>query len=193
MSLLRTPPALIRYRPASGSLSSDHLGPRALRSERVIMSRSSPPIRPDAPVSPAPPDFTTHWLIQEAVPDDLVWAANDTFPALGQDSLHACRHPYAGRRRRTVSPIWPCPHGLPHWSNESAPPTPNTGFRWDSFSTLQCSRNATARVVARPPGPIRPREPSLSSRRGLSTRAFPQEGHPPRESGIATRHLRGIP
>src|SRR5262249_45139246 len=30
-----------------------------LRSERVIVSRSSPPLRPDPPVSPTPPDFTS--------------------------------------------------------------------------------------------------------------------------------------
>jgi hypothetical protein len=31
----------------------------------------------------------------------------------------------------------------------------------------RCSRYATARVLARPPGPIRPQEPALSGRRGL--------------------------
>ena len=66
---------------------------------------------------------------------------------------------------------------------------PGIGFRRVQFSTLQAVvRFATARAVARPPGPIRPGETSLSGRRGLCTRAFPQEGHPPRESGIATRH-----
>ena len=58
MSFLRITAGIISQ-PASGSLSSDHLGPRALRSERVIVSRSSPLLRPDPPVSPAPPDFTS--------------------------------------------------------------------------------------------------------------------------------------
>src|SRR5438093_15424 len=58
MSLLRITAGIISQ-PASGSLSSDHLRPGALRSERVIVSRSSPPLRPDPPVSPAPPDFTS--------------------------------------------------------------------------------------------------------------------------------------
>jgi hypothetical protein len=45
------------------------------------VSRSSPPLRPDPPVSSAPLTSPLR-LIQEAVPDNLVWAANDTFPAL---------------------------------------------------------------------------------------------------------------
>src|SRR2546428_678606 len=45
----------------------------------------------------------------------------------------------------------------------------------------------TARSVARPPGPIRPGETSLSGRRGLFYPSFPAEGHPSRESDIATR------
>jgi hypothetical protein len=112
----------VRYRPASGSLSSDHLGPRALRSERVVMSLPSSLIRPDPSVSTTPPDFPRTLVIQEASPDDLVWAAAETFPALGQYSIHACHHLYAGRRSRSISPMSPCPHRLPHQTNESAPP-----------------------------------------------------------------------
>jgi acetyl esterase/lipase len=41
-----------------------------------------------------------HRLIQEAGPDNVVWAANDTFPALGQCSFPTCRHLYARRRIR---------------------------------------------------------------------------------------------
>ncbi len=104
------PPADYRwhYQPArSGSLSSDHLGPRALRSERFIMPahlRSYGPMRQSRPH----PLTSPHRLIQEAAPDDLVWAANDTFPALGQHSFHACGHLYAGRRSRAISPLGPC-------------------------------------------------------------------------------------
>jgi hypothetical protein len=60
-------------------------------------------MRPDPPVSTAPPDFPRTLVIQEALPDDLVWAAADTFPALGQHSFHACHHLYAGRRNRSIS------------------------------------------------------------------------------------------
>jgi hypothetical protein len=123
------------------------------------------------------------------VPDDLVWAANDTFPALGQHSFHACHHLYAGGRGRSITPMSPCPRRLPHQTNESAPPQSRprllSAGRFDASLSV---RFATARVVARPPGPIRPEETSLSGRRGLYTRAFPQEDHPPHESGVATRH-----
>lgn len=108
--------------PAPGHYS-DHLDPRALRFERVIMSLPSSLLRPDPPVSTPPPDFPRTLVIQEAVPDDLVWAAAETFPALGQPSFYACHHLYAGRRNRSISPMSPCSHGLPHCLNESAPPT----------------------------------------------------------------------
>jgi hypothetical protein len=146
-------------------------------------------IRPDPPVSTAPPDFPSTLVIQEASPDDLVWAAIEAFPALGQRSVHACRHLYVGRRSRSISPMSPCSRRLPHQANESAPPQSRprllSGGRFDASTSV---RLATARAVARPPGPIRPGETSLSGRRGLSTRAFPREGRPPRESDIATRH-----
>lgn len=74
-----------------------------------------PPIfamRPDPPVSTTPPDFPRSLVIQEAMPDDLVWAVADTFPALGQHSFHPCRHLYAGGRSRSISPMSPCSHGL---------------------------------------------------------------------------------
>ena len=99
----------------------DHLGPRALCSERVMVSRSSLPLRPDPPVSTTPPDFPSS-VIQEALPDNLVWAASDTFPALGQYSFHTCRHLYAGRRSRPYPRTATLLHGLPHQNSESAPP-----------------------------------------------------------------------
>jgi hypothetical protein len=55
------------------------------------------------------------WLYRRPSPDDPVWAAAETFPALGQHSFHTCRHLYAGRRSRSISPMSPCSHRLhPH-------------------------------------------------------------------------------
>ncbi len=45
-----------------------------------------------------PPISQGHWLYGRSVPDDLVWAALETFPALGQRSFLACHRPYAERR-----------------------------------------------------------------------------------------------
>ncbi len=189
MSLLRTLPALSGTRPASGSLSSDHLGPRALRSERVIVSRSSTPIRPDPPGSVAPPDFPRSLVIQEALPDDLVWAAAESFPALGQHSFHPCRHLYAGGRNRSISPMSPCSHSLPQFLTESAPsssrPRLLSGLRFDAsnsdrsrYGPRGCSPSWTdptwRDIALRPPRTF--------------ARAFSQKGHPACESSIATRH-----
>ena len=168
--------------------NSNHLDPRALGSERVIMSLPSPLLRPDAPVSTTPPDFPSSLVIQEALPDDLVWAVADTFPALGQYSFHACRHLYAGRRSRSLSPMSPCSHRLPQQSSESAPPPPPTSASVGvHFSTLSvfASLRPTWLLALLDRSDL---ETGLSGRRGPSTRAFPQGGHPPRESGIATRH-----
>jgi len=120
-TLLRIAAGVIS-RPASGHYRN-HLDPRALRSRRVMLSLPSTLLRPDPPVSAAPPDFPRTLVIQEALPDDLVWAAAETFPTLGQHSVHACHHLYAGRRNRSLSPMRPCSYRLPHCLNESAPPT----------------------------------------------------------------------
>ena len=63
-----------------------------------------------------------HRLIQEAVPDTLVWAANDTFPALGQGLFPTCRHLSAGRRLRALAPPGDPAPGPSHQTSESAPP-----------------------------------------------------------------------
>ena len=93
-------------------------------------------IRPDPPVSTAPPDFPRTLVIQEALPDDLVWAASETFPALGQCSFHTCRHLYAGRRSRSISPMSPCSRRLPHQTSESAPPQSRPRLLSGGISTL---------------------------------------------------------
>src|SRR5262249_6588172 len=53
-----------------------------------------------------------YWLYPRSVPDDLVWAARESVPALGQCSFSTCRHPYAERRSGSCSPVifrshWP--------------------------------------------------------------------------------------
>jgi hypothetical protein len=136
MSLLRTPPALVRYRPASGSLSSDHLGPRALRSGRVMLSLPSTLSGPIRQSRPHPLTSQEHWLYRRSSPDDLVWAAIETFPALGQCSFHTCRHLYAGRRSRSISPMSPCSRRLPHQTSESAPPQSRPRLLSGGISTL---------------------------------------------------------
>jgi hypothetical protein len=119
-----------------------------------VPPRSSAPIRPSRRL---PPLSQNHWLYRGALPATLLWAANDTFPALGSCSFLTCRHPSAERRSEaSQSPL--AAHGFPPQNMESAPLFPLTSAPVRALlTTLQCSLHATARKVAGPPGLLRPR------------------------------------
>ena len=115
---------------------------------------SSDPIRQSRRLPPLSQD---HWLYRGALPATLLWAANETFPALGSCSFLTCRHPYAERRSEA-----PQSHlaslGLSPQNTESAPLSSLTPAAVRALlTTLQCSLYATARKVACPPGLVRPR------------------------------------
>jgi hypothetical protein len=96
-------------------------------------------------------------LYCRSVPDDLVWAVGETFPALGQCSFPTCRHPYAERRREGPQSALAA-RGLPPQNTASAPLLPPTPVSVGALlTTLQCSLDAMARKVAGPPGRVRPR------------------------------------
>ena len=59
------------------------------------------PIRQSRPL---PLPSQVHWLCRRPLPYDLVWAATETFPALGQCSFHTCHNLYAGRKSRAHFP-----------------------------------------------------------------------------------------
>ena len=152
-----------------------------------IVSCSSPPLRPDPPVSPAPPDFTSSAYTGGRA-RRLGLGCERHLPCFGSALPPRVRPPLRREEKQVHIPAesllpWPSSHN--HGVSSS---TPDIGFRRDSLSTLLSVRFAAARVIARSPGPIRPGETLLSGRRELCTRAFPREGHPSRESGIATRH-----
>jgi len=52
--------------------------------------------------SPCLPKFVGY--AEASLPYDLVWAATETFPALGQCSFHTCHNLYAGRKSRPHFP-----------------------------------------------------------------------------------------
>jgi hypothetical protein len=58
-----------------------------------------------------PPISQDHWLYRGSLPDDLIWAVSETFPALGQRSFPTCHPPYAGRRSGCICPGLPQPQG----------------------------------------------------------------------------------
>ena len=96
------------------------------------------------------------WLYRRSGPDDQVWAAGETCPALGQCSFPTCHPPYAERRREVPQSALAA-LGLPPQNTESAPLLPPTPVSVGALlTTLQCSLHATARKVACPPGQVRP-------------------------------------
>src|SRR5262249_23584664 len=59
--------------------------------------------RPNHPIRQSqrlPRTSQGRWFYRRSVPDDLVWAAAETFPALQQRFFPPCHHPYAERRTR---------------------------------------------------------------------------------------------
>jgi hypothetical protein len=124
------------------------------------------------------------------VPDNLVWAANDTSPALGQGSFPTCRHLYAGRRLRALAP--PCdPAPWPsHQTSESAPRRfPTSASVGALLSTLRpvFALRRPARLLALLDRSDLERHRSPAAEDFFLSPGFPAEGHPPRESDIATR------
>jgi hypothetical protein len=140
------PQAFVTTTPAHGSLAPSGLC-------CPVPPRYCDPIRQSRRL---PPLSQERWLYGRSLPDDLVWAAYETFPALGHHSFCACRHPYA--ERRSEGPQAPITsNGLPPQNTESAPPLPLTPVAVRALlTTLQCSLHATARPVAGPPGLVRP-------------------------------------
>jgi hypothetical protein len=74
----------------------------------------SPP-RYDDPIRQSrrlPRTSQVHWLYRRSMPDDLVWAVCETFPALSQRSFLACHRPYAERRNEDTPAVSPLPEAF---------------------------------------------------------------------------------
>ena len=137
-----------------------------------------------------PPISQGHWLYAGSLPDDLVWAVPETFPALSQRSVPACHPPCAGRRAGCNCPVlpplqWPSP--VLQWVGSYK--SPDTDFRRGVITTLQGSLQAAARRLARLPGSIRPNA-KASAAEDVYTRACSRSDHSPPESGMTTQHHR---
>ena len=110
---------------ASGATTTAHgsLAPNGLCCP--IPLRYSDPIRQSRRL---PPLSQARWLYRGSLPDNLLWAARETFPALGQYSFRTCRHPYAERRSEAPQSLLAA-LGLPPQNTESAPLLfPDTSF-----------------------------------------------------------------
>jgi hypothetical protein len=82
------------------------------------------------------------WLDRGSVPDDLVWAAAETFPALDQRSFPPCPPPYADRRNRDTPATSPLPEAFRTNTVRQLlqPPTPSSGwgFAYDAAGFASC-------------------------------------------------------
>jgi len=89
-----------------------------------------------------PPISQAHWLYDGSLPDDLVWAASETFPALGQRSFLACHRPYAERRNGDTPAVPPLPRlsATKQCVSSSIPPDPSfrRGFAYDAAAFTSC-------------------------------------------------------
>ena len=130
--------------PARSAPRTTPLTPGVLSSGRVVLSRPSSPLRPHAPVSQAPGDFTGSPLIPRA----FAGRARRKRPARpSRLSLSVCRHvPRTLRRRgRRRCPLW-SPAALPGFPEFDAgrPPQPRlcqlhpASIRFDAASLTSC-------------------------------------------------------
>jgi len=70
------------------------------------------------------------WFYRRSVPDDLVWAAAEPFPAVPQRSFPACHPPYAERRPRDTPETSLLPEACRNKTMRQLLQPPNTSFRW---------------------------------------------------------------
>src|SRR5215468_6233750 len=122
--------------PASGHCH-DHLSPRVLGFSKVVLSFPSSLLRPDPPVSTAPTDFPGTLVIRQVCARRPGLGCPRDLPCFG-------------------SKLLPAPSGFPQQNSASAPLSPPTPASvGDLLTTLQRSRDGTARKIACPPGLVR--------------------------------------
>ena len=124
-------------------------------------------------------------LYRRSVPDDLVWAASETFPALGQRSFLTCHHPYAERRNGATPATSPLPKAFRNKTmRQLLYPT-----RHQIRSGI-CLRRCSVRLMLRPARLLALLDWSdlacNAGRRGRLHPSLPEVGHPHPESGMTT-------
>ena len=126
-----------------------------------------------------------HWLYRRSVPDDLVWAVFETFPALSQRSFLACYRPYAERRNEDTPAVSPLPEAFRNKTvrqllHPTRPQLPS-GI---------CLRRCSVHLMVRPARLLALLGWSdleiISGRRGRLHPSLPEAGHPHPESGMTT-------
>ena len=152
------------------------------------MSRSSLPLRPDPPVSPAPPDFTSSAYTGGRA-RQLGLGCERHLPCFRSVLLPHVPLPLRREEKQVHIPdeaLLPWPSSLKRVGSSNVP---GIGFSRGLLSTLLAVfallRPARSLVLLDRSELERHRSPAAED--FSLTRAFPRKGHPPRESDIATR------
>ena len=96
------------------------------------------------------------WLYFRSLPDGIVWAADESFPALRPVFLPCVPSPLRREENwvHVPGPTFPNPAAFPMERLGRLLYCPDTGFGRENMTTLQCSLYAAARMVACPPVPV---------------------------------------
>ncbi len=154
------PPAYLRLAistsPASGRFR-DHLNPRVLCSERVLLSLPSTLLRPDPPVSATPPDFPGSLVIQKVFALRPDMGCRRDLPCFTAVLLPCVPPPLRREEDWVHTRFFPSPKDFPEKSTGRLLHLLQlASCAGVVLSTLQCSLDAAARMVARSPVPVRP-------------------------------------
>jgi len=151
--------------PASPSLRN-HVGPRALRSAEVMLSSHifattarSVPLAGSLPLPSCPPVIGRVFAYRPPARGSLLW--------VGVPSTRAATRTPRGDLG-AFARSFPRSKAFPSNGTGRLLCLPDTDFSRSRLTTLQCSLHAAARVVARPPVPVRP-EATLRPPRALTS------------------------
>jgi len=130
------------------------------------------------------------WLYHGSVPDDLVWAASETFPALGQRSFLTCHRPYAERRNGDTPAASPLPVAFRNKTLRQL-----LSHTRHQLRSGMCLRRCSVRVMVRPARLLALLDWSdlvfYTGRRGRVHPSLLEVGHPDPESGMTTQPFWG--
>lgn len=133
----------------------DHLDPRVLRSERVVLSLSSLLLRPDPRVSTAPPDFPV--VIQRVLARQPGLGCYRDCPCFGYQSVFGCRPaPTPGDLSPACAQLLQREHRPSHNPECLASPSPTVSFERPLGLLVDGSDDAISSLPLRPPKLLAP-------------------------------------
>ncbi len=170
--------------PASGGCH-DHLGPRVLRSWRVLLSLPSSLLRPDPPVSTAPTDFPGTLVIRQVCARRPGLGCPRDLPCFGSTLLPCVPSPLRREEERRDPSDFPLPVAFRNKTVRQLLSLPR-----HQFPSGICLRRCSVHVMVRPARLLALLDWSdleqFSGRRGRVHPSLLKAGHPDPESGMTT-------